>query len=128
MRPRILIVDDDKTFADVLAELLEDEGYAAIHACDGSSAVQMLSSAPTAADIILCDVKGPGLSGVRFAAEVRRLFPQQRLPIVLMSAGADPDVKLRDVCFLRRPLDFGELLHGLSQLVERQPQVALATL
>jgi CheY-like chemotaxis protein len=128
MRPRILIVDDEKAFADVLAELLEDEGYTATHAYDGDSALQMLSSARTAPDVILCDVITPGLSGVRLAAHARQLFPDQRLPIVLMSASADPNVKLRDVRFVSKPLDFGELLHVLPQLVERRPLVALATL
>jgi CheY-like chemotaxis protein len=128
MRPRVLIVDDERTFADVVAELLVDEGYTVLRAYDGLSALRMLSSEESQPDVVLCDVMLPALSGDRLAAEVRRLFPDRRLPIVLVSASADPRVDLPDVRFLPKPLDFGELLPLLHELINPRPHVAMATL
>jgi CheY-like chemotaxis protein len=116
-RPRVLIVDDERAFADVVAELLEEEGYHVIRAYDGITAIQMLSPVRIAPDVILCDVMLPGLSGDRLAAEVRRLFPKRRLPVVLLSASADPHVHLRDVWFLAKPFDLPDLLQLLDGVV-----------
>ncbi|GAC1325853.1 MAG: hypothetical protein NVSMB2_24630 [Chloroflexota bacterium] len=117
MRPRILIVDDEKAFADVVSELLTDEGFSVLHASDGMSAVQMLSSDRFQPDLVVCDVMLPGLRGDRIASEVRRLYPQKRLPIVLLSASADPRVTLRDVWFLSKPVDCDELLALLDRVL-----------
>jgi CheY-like chemotaxis protein len=126
MRPQVLIVDDEKTFADIIGELLTDEGYCVARASDGITAIQMLSSGRPALDVVLCDVVLPGLSGDRVAVEIRRLFPKRRLPIVLLSAGADPRVAVRDTWFMSKPIDCDDLLAVLKRLIGRR--VAVATL
>ena len=118
MAPRVLIVDDEKTFAQIMGELLADEGYSVVHASDGVTALNMLASDYLRPDLVLCDVMLPGLRGDRFVAEVRRRLPRGRLPIVLLSASADPQVRARDVWFLSKPIDFTELLETIERLIE----------
>jgi CheY-like chemotaxis protein len=118
MGRRILIVEDERAFAEVLTELLLDEGYTVVHAREGITALSMLA-APKARrpDLIVCDIMLPGLRGDRFAAEVRRRWPRQRLPILLMSASADPRIELRDVSFLSKPFDSGDLLDRIASML-----------
>jgi CheY-like chemotaxis protein len=114
----ILIVEDEPAFAEVLAELLIDEGYSVRHVRDGVTALNLLASLKRSPDLIMCDVMLPLLRGDRVAAEVRRRYPRLRLPIVLMSASADPRVDLRDTCFVAKPFETAELLSRLSVMLE----------
>jgi two-component system response regulator MprA len=118
MVPRVLIVDDERTFSEILGELLADEGYCVARAHDGVTALNMLASERLSPDLLLCDVMLPGLRGDRLAAEVRRRFPKRRLPIVLLSASPNPHVRVPDVSFLAKPIDFKELLDTIERLVE----------
>jgi two-component system response regulator ResD len=119
MGRRILIVEDEPAFAEVLTELLLEEGYSAVHVRDGVSALNALLGARSQRwpDLILCDVMLPGLRGDRLAAEVRARFPKQRLPILLMSASADPRVKLPEVRFIPKPFDSGDLLSRIELML-----------
>ena len=119
IRSRVLIVDDEKAFAEIIAELLADEGYAVRQAYDGLDAMSLLTDRRTAEDpdVVLCDVMLPGLRGDRLAGAVRERFPQRRLPIVLLSAGGDPHVALRDVGFMSKPVDFVDLLGLIERVI-----------
>jgi two-component system sensor histidine kinase ChiS len=117
MRRRILIVEDEPAFAEVLTELLIDEGYSVLHVRDGITAVNVLAAGPQRPDLIVCDVMLPGLRGDRVAAEVRERFPHARLPILLMSASADPRVELRDVTFMPKPFDSADLLDCIDSML-----------
>ena len=118
MAPRVLIVDDERTFAEIVGELLADEGYSVVRAHDGVTALNMVGSERMRPDLMVCDVMLPGLRGDRLVAEVRRQFPQRRLPIVLLSASADPRLHARDVSFLAKPVDFKDLLKTMERLLE----------
>ena len=118
MAPRVLIVDDERTFSEIIGELLVDEGYSVVRAHDGVTALNMLASERLSPDLVLCDVMLPGLRGDRLAAEVRRRFPKRRLPIVLLSASPCPKVTVPDVWFLPKPIDFTELLETIERLVQ----------
>jgi CheY-like chemotaxis protein len=122
----VLIVEDEAAFADVVGELLTDEGYAVVRARDGVTAVNMLTADCLSPDLIVCDVMLPGLRGDRLAAEVRRRFPTRRLPILLLSASADPRVRLRDVWFMAKPLDLKDFLMTVKRLVEPRRRGAFA--
>jgi CheY-like chemotaxis protein len=117
MAPRVMLVDDERTFAAIVGELLADEGYSVVRAHDGVTALNMLASERLSPDLLVCDVMLPGLRGDRLAAEVRRRFPHRRLPIVLLSASPNPRVHLPDVWFLPKPIDFKELLNTMDRLV-----------
>jgi CheY-like chemotaxis protein len=118
MSRRILIVDDERAFGDVISELLSEEGYAVVRAHEGITALNMLASKRLAPDAIICDVMLPGVRGDRFAAEVRRRYPGRRLPIVLLSASTNPDVNLPNVWFMSKPIEIKDLLALIDRVVE----------
>jgi CheY-like chemotaxis protein len=123
---RILIVEDESAFAEVVSELLVGEGYSVVRARNGITALNMLSAPRLLPDVIVCDVMLPGLRGDRLAAQVRHRFPSRRLPILLLSASSDPRVRLRDVWFMAKPVDFRDLLKMIERVLEPRSRVGTA--
>ena len=71
---QILVVDDDPSVRDCIAQLLECAGYLIASAEDGFGALlQMRNALP---DVIISDLNMPGMSGTELLAVVRRSFPQ----------------------------------------------------
>lgn len=116
MAIRIFVVDDDPTVRTSLAEALGDEGTD-VHAADTaeSALAQIEAVAP---DLVLSDVRMPGLSGIELLRVLRERVPDA--DVVLMTAYDDmPTVvaAMREgaVDFLPKPID----LHDLRQVLQR---------
>jgi two-component system response regulator CpxR len=77
---KILMVDDDVEFADMVREYLEPEGFAVELAHDGPSC---FAGAPETKDIVLLDVMLPGQSGFEILKELRRRSP---IPVLMLTA------------------------------------------
>lgn len=82
MLPNVLLIDDEARLRELLARLLGLEGFGIEQAASLAAARQILDR--QLPDIVLCDVKLPDGSGVDFAGEVKRRFPQ--LEIALLTA------------------------------------------
>jgi len=80
----ILIVDDEKNIRTHLARVLGTLGHQALVASDGAGALSLLEDEPV--DLVLSDVRMPGLDGVALLREVRRRHPEAL--VVLMTAYA----------------------------------------
>ncbi len=70
---RILIVDDDPEMAELLAEILTDEGYHARTATSGREALWMMNS--VAFSLVITDLRMHGMSGMKLLAEIRTHHP-----------------------------------------------------
>lgn len=84
---RILVVDDDPTVAEVIAEAIRARGDGALVALDGSEALDLLES--MSVDGVFLDLVMPGLSGLAVLARIRSRHPD--LPVVILSGHADED-------------------------------------
>ena len=101
----VLVVDDEPAIREVIATLLEDEGYLVRHAKDGLEALDAIDGSQI--DLIVSDVVMPRLDGASF---VRRLRRRGHLtPVVLMSA-VYADVDLPGVRFVPKPFEIDRLL------------------
>ncbi len=107
----ILAVDDDRDLLRVIEDVLEDEGYTVLTACNGQEALTIL--AVSTPDVVLTDITMPGLDGLSFADELRRR--PSAPPVVLMS-GVVP-TGLRNVPMLRKPFDITELLEEVKRAI-----------
>ena len=88
--PHILIVDDNATNRVVAQALCEMFGCTSETAEDGLEAVQAVQDRPF--DLILMDIKMPRLDGMQATLAIRALDgPAGRIPIVALTANADPD-------------------------------------
>ena len=66
-RPGILLLDDDPFMLEVQSRMLFDMGYSKVsNAGTAEAALVMLQSAKTAIDVIICDLKMPGMDGIEF--------------------------------------------------------------
>lgn len=114
-KKNILVVDDDASIRHMLCRILSDEGYAAMAAADGDSALKLLSK--ERADLVLLDLKMPGMSGQEVLSRLSATRP--KLPVVVMTAftqsvfGGD---FAGASAWLQKPLDFPALLEVVHRL------------
>ena len=87
---KALVVDDDRTLADLLAFTLRREGFEPILAYDAPGAIQMFEKEDP--DIIIVDVNMPGEPGLRNGFDVcRRIRLTSDVPIVLLTVRDDEE-------------------------------------
>jgi DNA-binding NtrC family response regulator len=79
---KILVVDDNRSLADALADVFEAKGYQPTLAFDGVQAVEKVKEA--AFDCVLMDIKMPRMSGVDAFKEIKKIAPST--PVILMTA------------------------------------------
>ena len=110
---RILIVEDDDGIVSFLVKGLRAEGYATVHAPDGQSANQFLSSSSEEFDLVLLDLGLPGTSG----EDVLRALRQRdsAMPVIVLTARAETADKVRGLelganDYVTKPFSFAELL------------------
>ena len=85
LQPRILVVDDDENFRMMLLDFLQASGYSARAAEDGKAAVSLLREMTF--DLLLVDLRMPGMDGIELIAQAKRLQPQART-IILTAYGS----------------------------------------
>jgi CheY-like chemotaxis protein len=112
---RILVVDDEKFLVELLADLLEDEGYVVERAHDGAQALQMIES--DLPDLVLTDVMMPRMNGTELLAAVRRRLPAWQLPFVLFSAGTPPDIRWENVSFMAKPVHIEQIVSEVRHML-----------
>ncbi|MEM7755258.1 MAG: response regulator [Planctomycetota bacterium] len=88
-RPAVLVVDDERHMRTTLAEILETEGYQVETADSGEEAVQRCDQRTF--DVVLMDVRMPGINGVEAFRRIREHNKQAR--VVLMSAFTVDDLR-----------------------------------
>lgn len=81
---RIIVIDDEARIAGTLVEILKGEGFEAVSASTGDSALELARTFKP--DIVLSDVIIPGLNGIEVGIKIGELFPECR--IILFSGQA----------------------------------------
>lgn len=102
--PAVLVVDDEWRIVDLLADLLEDEGYTVARAYDGAGALEAVARCRP--DLVIADVMMPRLDGLALTAELRRRG--MTMPVILMSAVVRP--RANNVIFVPKPFDIDAVL------------------
>jgi CheY-like chemotaxis protein len=107
----ILIVDDNPSMANTMADVLNAKGFETFAACSGAEALTILQDRPV--DILLTDIIMPGMSGLALYRETRKIQPQ--LTTFLMTAYAADDVIQQGMkegikAVLNKPMDIDFLI------------------
>ena len=120
-RPRVLIVDDEETIRDMLAEFLEMEGYAVATAEDGMSALELLESAHF--DLVLTDLKMPRMGGITLLEQLRKHAPAT-MAVIMTGFGtvetAIDAMKRGAYDYILKPFKLDEVLHVVVRAVEKK--------
>jgi DNA-binding NtrC family response regulator len=118
---RILIVDDEANARAALAEILRQENFAVETAADGFKALARMEDFTP--DLVLTDLKMPGMDGVELLRKVREADPE--IPCVLMTAFGAVETAVSAMRegaadYLTKPLNTDELLVVLERALERR--------
>jgi two-component system response regulator AtoC len=121
MYERVLIVDDDDALRESLAMLLSAEGYELVRAANGEEALERIDDTPV--DVILCDLRMPGIDGFDLIPQLGRRLPG--VPVILMSAHGTTDLAIEAIergayDYLAKPFQPSELLLMLRKTQERE--------
>ncbi|MBU0673912.1 MAG: response regulator [Proteobacteria bacterium] len=121
----ILIVDDEETILWSLNEYLVNDQLSAkvITASSGEDALATL--ARLRIDLVITDIKMPGISGIELLMEIKNRFPQ--IPVIVMTAFPSSEFK-REVTlkgglsFVEKPFDINDLRHTVINALREENQ------
>jgi len=119
MARTILVVDDEPTLRETLAENLEMEGFRVVTAADGRAAIERFHQTPP--DLVVLDLMLPELSGIEVCRAIRR---ESDVPILMLTAR---DSELDKVVglelgaddYVTKPFGLRELLARIRALIRR---------
>ena len=110
--PTLLVVDDDDSVLKLVCMLLRRDGHEVLAAHDGVEALTVTRSRGLDIDILLTDLRMPGLGGAELAKAVAGLFPHIR--VVFMTGFADEHFEPGSVA-IRKPFKPAVLKDALQR-------------
>ena len=108
--PYILVVDDDEGFRSALKDILDDEGYAVLTACDGEDAFCMAKKYDVR--LIISDLRMPILNGIALLELIRDQHPLIKVIIVTAYEEVASYIKVMSLGafeYMKKPLDLDKL-------------------
>lgn len=120
-RKKILIVDDEVEFLKLIKDNLEMRGLEVVTASSGVEAgLELAKAAP---NLILMDVKMPGINGLQACEAIKRNPATKDLPIIIVSALADEsDIKKAYKAgvadYFVKPVDIEKLVKRINEILE----------
>lgn len=121
MKSRILVVDDEKDMAILLKRTLEPElGCMVTTAFSAEMALTILNREPF--DLVLCDIRMPGMDGFELLDHVKELYPG--LTMVMITAFGSIDVAVAAIKkgaydFISKPFDREDIIFRVKKALER---------
>jgi two-component system, chemotaxis family, chemotaxis protein CheY len=111
-RRTVLVVDDEPSIVELIAEVLEEAGYRTLMARNARTALVIARHEQPA--LVLTDRNMPEIDGVEFVRHLRASVMTARIPVVIMSS-TRPDVETTgDVPFLAKPFDLDDMLNTVA--------------
>ncbi|MCL1986128.1 MAG: response regulator [Betaproteobacteria bacterium] len=110
---KILLVDDEKHFADTLAARLEMRGFEARAVYSGPEALNALALPP---EVVVLDLRMPGMNGLEVLRELKKSHPEIQVIILTGHADAEDERTAYETGayrVLRKPLNMDELLENI---------------
>jgi len=119
-RIRLLFVDDEKDFVEVITKRLSKKGFDVTKAFSGPEALQAMRRADF--DIVVLDLKMEEMDGIEVLKILGKMAPG--LPVIILTGhgsevSAREGVKCGAVEYLTKPCDFEELVGKIKQVLKR---------
>jgi len=119
-RAKILVVEDDTHLRELLIDTLDAIGYRTSGASDGVEALQKLGEEKV--DLVISDIKMPGIDGVALLKKVRRYYPA--LPVLFITGVASPEIigRASPDGFLAKPFRISHLEELIEDTLVGKPE------
>ena len=116
---RILIVDDDLALGGMLTELLDREGFEAVHAPNARAALDLIARIPFG--LVILDIMMPRMDGLQL---LRRVRSEGSLPVLMLSARGREDDRILGLelgadDYLAKPFSARELVARIRSILRR---------
>ncbi|MGC8838790.1 MAG: GAF domain-containing protein, partial [Anaerolineae bacterium] len=118
----ILVVDDEEDVRELMARVLQAEGYRVLLAEDGQRAVEVLAQCKDEVDLVVLDLIMPRMDGVETFRRLREVKPDVR---VLISSGYSPEQEGQALLeegaagFLQKPYDMDQVLRKVRDVLDQ---------
>lgn len=117
---RILIVDDEKGFVDVLSKRLARRNFEVTAAFNGDEAIRILRYHDF--DIALLDLKMEGMDGIEVLKILKKMAPE--VPVIMLTGhgsqvAADDGRKYGVADYLPKPYDFDKLIQKIRSIISK---------
>ena len=126
MSNRILLVDDDREFRSEFKEYLSE--YDVMEAENGADALKILKKANDI-DLVILDVKMPGISGTEVLREIRKIDPG--LGVIILTAYSSENVAVEALKghaddYMEKPLDIARVRETIEKILEANEGMTFA--
>jgi DNA-binding response OmpR family regulator len=115
MAPRILLADDERDFTETMKKILSRRGYEVETAPDGAQALRVVLRGGV--DVVLLDLKMPGLQGIDTLREMKRLAPEVPVVILtghLLKSTEQEGLRLGAFAYLTKPCRLDEIVETIE--------------
>ena len=123
MKVRVLLVDDEEQFVEVLSQRLMTRNFQVLTALSGDEAISMLEN--TDVDVVVLDVMMSGRDGISTLTEIRRMRPLTEVIMLTGNTTVDTAIngmKLGAYDYLLKPTDTGLLVEKLNSAYSRKKE------
>ncbi|MGB5601860.1 MAG: response regulator [Gammaproteobacteria bacterium] len=125
-QPRILIVDDDATMRLLMTETLIEDGYIIDDVDNGPAALDKVATSPP--DMVLLDVKMPGMSGFEVCSKIRELTGDTSISIVMVTGLDDSEsiekaFQLGATAFVTKPINWDTFPYRIQYLLKARSAI-----
>lgn len=124
--PNVLVIDDADEVRQVILDTLTEFGFAAREAKDGETGIKMALERPP--DLIICDVRMPGMDGYQTLSAVRDHEEIANIPFIFLTAAMEKRDVRRGMSsgaddYLTKPFTPGELMDAVTGRLARQSEL-----
>jgi DNA-binding NtrC family response regulator len=121
--PMVLVVDDEKNIRRTVEMVLTGEGYRVTGAASAEDALALLAQPNSPVDLVLLDVKLPGMSGLEMLERLRKDDGLRELPVIVISGHATVHdavtaIKLGASDFFEKPLNRERMLVSVRNVLK----------
>ena len=120
---RILVVDDEETFAEVLAEMLRECGHEVTLAHSGAEAIELFRRGQF--DLVFTDLGMPHMSGSQLAAAIKEMSPGTPVALLTGWGATIGEAELRESAVdvaLSKPVNMGSLASVVEEVLGHRTQ------
>ena len=118
----ILFVDDDELVLEVGGKMIQRLDYEVLIARDGEEAIELFKKYKAAVDVVILDMRMPGMNGATVHDYIREINPDTK---ILLASGYLENGHARDIIahkyndFIQKPFEFDQLTNKIKGMMER---------